>query len=429
MTVPRAELRAAVRSLQPSATLAINERSHALMAEGREVFKLGLGQSPFPVPDIVRQSLADHAGEKDYLPVRGLLALREAIVRWHQARNGVDGDAHRVIIGPGSKELLFIVQMVHQSRLTIPAPSWVSYAPQAQILGQELDWIDTRFEDGWNLNPESLDELCSRTPDISRLLILNYPNNPTGLSYTYSELEALAEVARRHRIVIVSDEIYGEVHHQANHRSMAELYPEGTIISSGLSKWCSAGGWRLGYFHFPEALSHLADAMASVASETFTSVCAPVQHASIQAFQPHEDIETYVRDSRRILDALGGWIAERLTSVGARVHRPHGGFYIFPDFGPLREALTKKGLRTSAEVTEAILNDTGVAFLPGSCFGRPHEELTARISFVDFDGDKALRMLRENTSSRAIDEENLRRLCGPTVTAIERLSAWCESLI
>ena len=428
MTRPCTTLTASVRALKPSATLAINERSQLLRAQGRDIFKLGLGQSPFPVPDRVRRSLEKHAGEKDYLPVRGLPALRHAIVRWHEMRDGIEGDAHRVIIGPGSKELLFILQLVHQSRLTNPAPSWVSYAPQAQILGKDVDWIDTSFEDSWRLTADSLDALCRKTPGEARLLILNYPNNPTGLSYPAEALEELAHVARRHGVVIISDEIYGEVHHDAAHRTIAEFYPEGTIISSGLSKWCGAGGWRLGYFHFPESLSPLADAMAAVASETFTSVSAPIQYAAVDAFKAHPEIERYLVDSRKILGALGGWITKRLSQAGLRVHRPDGGFYIFPDFQPMGGRLKGRGISTSAELTEAILNETGVAFLPGSCFGRPAHELTARISFVDFDGAKALEAMGERNPSTPLTDDDVHELCSPTVMAIERLSQWCESL-
>ena len=125
--------------MKPSATLAINERSHALKAAGRQIYKLGLGQSPFPVPERVVQALKRSASEKDYLPVQGLLELRDAIARHHRVRDEFKGTADDIMIGPGSKELLFIIQMAHQGTLLLPSPSWVSYGPQAQLINKSVE--------------------------------------------------------------------------------------------------------------------------------------------------------------------------------------------------------------------------------------------------------------------------------------------------
>jgi histidinol-phosphate/aromatic aminotransferase/cobyric acid decarboxylase-like protein len=265
-----------VRGLSQSATLAINERSRELAREGREVFRLGLGQSPFPVPGPVTEGLREHAHEKDYLPVKGLWELRQAVAAYHQRAEGVNISAEDILIGPGSKELMFIVQLTYYGDLVIPTPSWVSYAPQAHIIGRHIRWVPTRPENDWRLTPEELDRLCSSDPTRPRIIILNYPSNPTGDTYTVSELRELARVARTYRVVLLSDEIYGELHHRGQHVSIARYYPEGTIISAGLSKWCGAGGWRLGTFAFPPALRWLQDAMAVVASETYTSTSAPI---------------------------------------------------------------------------------------------------------------------------------------------------------
>ena len=428
-THPLVQIARPVAGLKPSATLAINERSHALMAEGKRVFKLGLGQSPFPVPAVVRDSLSRHAHQKDYLAVQGLFELRQAIVDWHERRDGIAGAPERVMVGPGSKELMFILQMVHEGVLTIPAPSWVSYEPQARILNKAVQWVDTSYENGWRMTAEEFERTCAATPGRPRLLILNYPNNPTGMSYDEAELMALAEVARRHGVVVLSDEIYGELHHRGSHQSIARFYPEGTIVSSGLSKWCGAGGWRLGYCHFPETLEPLLHAMAAVASETFTSVSAPIQHAAIDAFLPNDEIDTYLHASRKILTALGAYVAGTLRSAGVMVHDPEGGFYVLPDFSQLRDGLSRRGITHSAELTEAVLTETGVAFLPGDCFGRDPKELTARMSYVDFDGTQALAMLNGLEADSPIDSDLLKRMCGPTVEAIDRVADWCRNLV
>jgi aspartate aminotransferase len=424
-TMKRIAINSSISGLEPSATLAINERSHQLIAEGKHVFKLGLGQSPFPVPAPVQDALRDHAGEKDYLAVQGLATLRADIAAWHQRRHGITGDAANIMVGPGSKELIFLLQMVHDSVLTIPAPSWVSYGPQARIIGKQVEWIDTQAKSGWRLDPAVLDNTCARAPNIRRLLILNYPNNPTGLTYNAHQLRALADVARKYGILVVSDEIYGEVNHDGSHVSLAQFYPEGTIITSGLSKWCGAGGWRLGYCHIPSSLESVMAAMCAVASETFTSVSAPIQHAARAAFAADPIIEDYLANSRRVLSGLGGWIAQTLRAGHISVDDPQGGFYVLPDFGALREGLERRQITTSPQLVEAILNETGVAFLPGTCFGRPATELTARISYVDFDGARALQVVQGLPLSDPIEEGTLTKICGPTVEAVHRIRDWC----
>lgn len=381
-----------VRGLQQSATLAVNDRSRDLQSRGRQVYRLGLGQSPFPVPQSVVDALKLHAHEKDYLPARGHPDLRAAVADFHRRKDSVEARADGVLIGPGSKELMFLLQLVYYGELIVPTPCWVSYVPQAAILGRKVKLLPTRFRDKWRVTAAHLNKhLEDENDDMRpRILILNYPGNPEGCSYRADELQAIAEVARRYNIVLLSDEIYGQLHHDGGHISVARYYPEGTIISSGLSKWCGAGGWRLGTFTFPPDLDWLLDSMAAVASETYTSVSAPIQFAAIRAFQGGIQIERYLWQARRILKELGGRCARMLNDGGLRVHDPVGAFYLFLDFSPFREKLAERGITNSAELCERLLADTGVALLPGKDFSRPPEELTARMAYVDFDGAEAL---------------------------------------
>ena len=414
-----------VRGLPNSATVAINERSNALLAQGREVFKLGLGQSPFPVPDEVVAALRAHAPEKDYLPVRGLWALREAVADYHNRHEGLDRTAEDVLIGPGSKELMFLTQLAFYGDLVIPTPAWVSYAPQARILGRRVHLMNTHRGDGWRLRPDALRAICREDPERPRLVILNYPANPTGGTFEADELKALADVCRGYRVLMLSDEIYGALHHEGQHVSIARYYPEGTIISSGLSKWCGAGGWRLGTFVFPPSLRWLLDAMASAGSETYTSTSAPIQYAAVSAFQGSEGIDRYLEGSRRTLRALGNWCTRRLREGGAHCDDPEGGFYLFPDLSAQRERLAARGVHDSAGLAETLLQDTGVALLPGSHFGRPAHELTVRLAYVDFDGGTALAELPPGNTDP--DEAWLRQHCGRVTQAIDRFATWMAS--
>ncbi|QGY44208.1 aminotransferase class I/II-fold pyridoxal phosphate-dependent enzyme [Maribellus comscasis] len=417
-----------VRGLNQSATLVINERSNELIQQGKTVYKLGLGQSPFPVPKIVQEALQRNAHQKDYLPVKGLMKLREAIADFNYRHEGTPCSPEDIMIGPGSKELIFILQLVYYGELIIPTPSWVSYSPQARIAGRHVTWVPTSEVSNWRLSPEKLDLICRSDPDRPRVVILNYPSNPTGSTYPEERLKKLAEVARKYNLILISDEIYGLLDHEGNHVSISRYYPEGTIISSGLSKWAGAGGWRLGTFTFPENLRWLQNAMAIVASETFTSTSAPIQYAAITAFEEHKEIDEYLVYSRKILKALGNYMADRLRAINITLPSPKGGFYLFPNFNFYREKLASKGILTSFELCEAVLKATGVAFLPGMDFGRQPEELTCRMAYVDFDGEMVLDKAMNYFKDKPIDNGFLKSYCPKMIKSIDLLEEWLENL-
>ncbi|MBL7139093.1 MAG: aminotransferase class I/II-fold pyridoxal phosphate-dependent enzyme [Bacteroidales bacterium] len=417
-----------VRGLKTSATLAINEKCEELKKEGKEVFKFGLGQSPFPVPDVVVEALRRNAHQKEYLPVRGLAQLREAIAAYNWRTQKVKTDPAHVLIGPGSKELIFLLQLVYYGDLIIPTPSWVSYSPQAHIIGRHVRWVPTREDNFWRLSYEELAQICRGDPDRPRIVILNYPSNPTGYTYPIERLKLLAQVARKYKVILVSDEIYGMIHHQGQHVSIARFYPEGTIISSGLSKWCGAGGWRLGTFSFPPNLVWLLDAMAVVASETFTSTSSPIQHAAVTAFEPHAELDQYLHHSRRILRAIAHYMTNRFHEMGLDIPLPHGGFYMFPNFEPFREKLTQHDIRNSVELANRLLEDTGVAVLPGNDFARNGEELTARMAYVDFNGQLALQAAFHGFQENTLHESFVREYCPRVVKGFERLGSWLADL-
>ncbi len=418
-----------VRGLEPSATLAVNEKSRQLISQGKEVFKFGLGQSPFPVPDPVVEALKQNAYRKDYLQVRGLAELRESITRFNLRLHKVDHHPDHIIIGPGSKELIFILQLVYYGDLIIPTPSWVSYAPQAKIIGRNVQWVPTFKENDLRLSPEMLEEICKSDPYKPRIAILNYPSNPTGVSYPIERLKKLAEVARKYKVILVSDEIYGLLHHNNQHVSVARYYPEGTIISNGLSKWCGAGGWRLGFFSFPPALSWLHNAMTVVASETFTATAAPIQYAAVTAFDGGPFLDEYLITARKVLKLILQYVSHRFDLLKITYPHPQGAFYIFPDFGYYKDQLNSRGIHNSKQLCEKLLEDTGVAMLPGVDFGRPAEEFSARIAYVDFDGNQAMsaRDLIFNGEKNNHDKF-VQDYCPRIVNGIDRLGNWLVEL-
>jgi aspartate aminotransferase len=415
-----------VRGIGQSATLAINDRCRLLQAENKRVYNFGIGQSPFPVPTPVVNALKLYAHEKDYLPAKGLPALQEAVARFHKAKDNLDANPDYVLVGPGSKELMFLLQLVFYGEIVVPTPCWVSYVPQARILGKKVRLIHTAFEDKWHITPQHLAEFLESEHDIyrPRILVLNYPGNPSGLTYTSDQLKEIAEVARKYEIILLSDEIYGQLHHKGEHVSVARFYPEGTIISSGLSKWCGAGGWRLGTFTFPKNLDWLMDAMASVASETYTSVSAPIQFAAVHAFRGGVAIERYLWHARRILSTLGRECHHILSEAGVKVHSPEGGFYLFLDFTPIADRLSRQGITNSVSLCEHILQETCAAVLPGVVFERPPEELSVRLSYVNFNGAKALAASETIPLHNGLTEGFISQTCEETVAGVQRIADW-----
>lgn len=418
-----------IRGVNESPTLAINELSKKLSSRGKTIYRMGLGQSPFPVPTPVVESLKMHAHEKDYLPVKGLEELRQAVAYFHRQKDNVDIKSKNVLIGPGSKELMFILLMVYYGEVILPTPCWVSYAPQAKIIGRNIKFINTSFEDKWRITHKQLSDFLLNEDDhfMPRLLILNYPSNPDGGTYSAEELKRIAKVARKHEMIILSDEIYGQLHFKGKHISIARFYPEGTIISSGLSKWCGAGGWRIGTFAFPPEFDWLMNAMATVASETYTSVSSPIQYAAVRAFRGGILIERYLIHVRRILEHLGNICASILQEAGIRVHSPEGAFYLFLDFTLCKTKMHNRGIISSTLLCERLLEETGVAILPGQAFNFPQDELTARLAYVNFDGAKALSISETIPLNENLPEDFAYNYCTSVIRGVEKVAEWVKN--
>ena len=404
-----------LKNIKTSSTLAINELSLKLQEDGKTIYKFGLGQSPFPIPDIIVKELQYHAHQKNYLDVSGLLELREVVAKYHSKKNKYPYTADNIIIGPGSKELIFQTQLIMDGDLLLPSPSWVSYEPQANIINKKIHWLNTTAKTNWHLSPQTLDELCKKLQIETKLLILNSPNNPSGT--IHGDLKTLAKVSKKHDIIIIADEIYAELDFTGEYKSLTHYYPEGTIISSGLSKWCGAGGWRLGTFIFPNELDHIRQTLRSVVSETFTAVSAPIQYAAIKAYT--EDYSNYLYHSRKILNCIATYVYNELTESGLDCQKPQGGFYMLCDFSNV--ITISNEISNSTLLTKKILKDTGFAMLPGSDFGINENHLITRIAFVDFDGKQALDLANNQSH---LSEEFLKKACPNIVNGINELKDW-----
>ncbi len=401
-----------IKDLNLSATLKINEISKNLEKDGKEIIKFGFGQSPFQVPDKIVESLKKNAHQKSYLPIQGLDELREAIAKYESKKKNINFKADQIFVGPGTKELMFLLHISFEGEIIIPCPSWVSYQPQSIIADNKFHWIKTTSENNWYPTAESIENLILKNKETKYLMILNSPNNPSG--QVCINLKEISEIIKKYKIIVLSDEIYSELSFNKNYESISNYCSENVIVSNGLSKWCGAGGWRLGYFIIPDELKQLKNSIKVLASETFSAVSAPIQFAAITAF--NDDHEKYVLNSRKILKGIGEYVYKNLKSNNVIMNKPMGGFYLMPEF------LNKK-FKTSQEMCTDLLNKKGVAMLPGSDFGFLNDKMIARISYTDFDGKNFMSNINSDTT---IDENLIKKFAPKIVEGTKRLKEWVE---
>jgi len=314
---------------------------------------------------------------------------------------------NNIVIGPGSKELMFLLQICFDGDLILPAPSWVSYEPQSIIAKNNVHWIQTSADSNWHVTAKQIEEVAKKIKSQNKLIILNSPNNPSGTNA--KNLKELAEVFEKHNFTVLSDEIYSDLHFGDEFHSIAHFYPK-TIISNGLSKWAGAGGWRLGYFAIPDSLKEINDKISVLATETFSAVSAPIQFAAVEAYEG--DHSEYVNKSIKILKVIADAVYKKFNTNNIQANQPEGGFYIMPDFTNL---LSHK-FKSSKEFCKSLLEETGVAVLPGTDFGFPEEKLLFRFSFVDFDGAQFLKI-----EDKEISEDNLKNYAPKILEGIEKI--------
>ena len=390
-----------IEQVKQSATLAINEHIKALRTQGKEFCHLGFGESPFAVPPRVEQHLRDSAHRKEYLAGAGLPELRQAISGYLKRNFSAEFAPEQIVVGPGSKELIFDSLYILQSLLLLPGPCWVSYGPQAVLLGKEHTVLHTQRSNNYKIQPDELDALCTKHRTQQKTLVLNSPNNPTGHAFSNDELKALAEVCRTHQITVISDEIYGLIQfsNAEPYPSIARYYPEGTFVTGGLSKAYSAGGYRLGFIAVPKEAKAFHKYLINLVSETFSCVSTPIQYAAVAAFDDVPEIRQYVNRCTRIHKATTHYLYQRFVQMGLSSSQPEGSFYLFPDFDNFRQKLGQKhGVHNSVSLCHALLDKFRVATLPGKDFCYPDDVLACRIAAVDYDGSQVLKAAEQDAT-------------------------------
>lgn len=366
--------RAGVRGLSVSATLSVNDRVRELWAAGRNVYHLAFGESRWPVHPKIAEALCANAQRRSYLPAAGIPELREAIAVHYGRVFDLDVEPHQVVIGPGSKSLIFAALLSLGEEIIIPRPSWVTYAPQVHLLGKPITWVPTHPDDHYLVGTDVLQEALQASHHAMgnpEVLVLNNPGNPTGTMRSPEQNRILANFCREQELMVISDEIYARTaFSEIPFVSMAKLYPEGTVVTGGLSKDLSLGGWRLGVAVVPptKAGRVLATALTTIATNVWSCVTAPVQHAALVAYSGDPEVEEYVRVGARMHAARTLFLYDLMTRLGIQCVRPSGAFYVFPCFDRWGEALAARGIGDCRELSIHLLEKYEIASLPGTAF-------------------------------------------------------------
>ncbi len=403
-----------ILKLKQSSTLVINEKCKDLINRGKKVYQFGFGQSPFPVPERIVDALKSNAHRKEYLPIQGLDKLRDAISKYLKKRTGINYPKENIVITPGSKEAMLLLHVAFDGEIILSAPSWVSYEPQAIIGRNKVHWIQTSRENNWFPTAKQLENKIKSIKKKNLIFILNSPNNPSGT--ICKNLKEIANVAKKYNLIILSDEIYTDLTFCNKYESISEYYPEKTCISGGLSKWCGAGGWRVGFFAVPNKLSELLENIKTLASESYSTVNSPAQFAAVEAYEG--DFTEYKRRTTNILRSVGNYVYNHLKSNKVLINPPQGAFYLMPEF-------PNKKFKNSTELCKTILDQTGVAMLPASDFGFNPKKMLTRLCYIDFDGE---RFLKSDTNGKLLEDKIIEKYAPNVVEGVKKLSNWAKNL-
>ena len=367
-------------------------------------YGFAFGQSPFPVPKPVQDALINNANKGTYAGVPGIPELRETISRYNKRNFGMDVDSKRVYVGPGTKELIFNLLEILHGTVILPTPAWLGYLPQIRLLKKNFHMLPARSNG--KITPNDLEHLVLRLHDRQRILILNNPNNPTGLVYSQLELEEITDVCRKHNILVISDEIYAQTTYDINKFvSMGKIYPEGTFVTNGLSKSHAAGGYRLGYVIFPQHTYELRQQFKKILATEYTATSTPIQHAAIAGFKESVEMDEYFEITRSIHHIMGDYAYQALNKIeGVKTTRPEATFYLLANFNAYSDYFLANKISNSQKFSESLIQHPyHTALVGGDSLVLERTDFSARIAFVDYDGQRAMKNYVDNPPRTASD--------------------------
>jgi aspartate aminotransferase len=363
----------ALARVKPSATIAVSAKARALAAQGRDIIGLGAGEPDFDTPDNIKAAAIEaiNRGETKYTDADGMPELKKAIVAKFARENGLNYEVNQIHVASGGKPVIYnalLATLNPGDEVIVPAPYWVSYPDMTLLAGGEPVFVTGEEKDGFKLRPEVLE--AAITPK-TKWLILNSPSNPTGAAYTRAELEALAEVLRKHpQVWILTDDMYEHLtFDDFEYTTIAQVAPDlydRTLTVNGVSKAYAMTGWRIGYAGGPKALI---DLMRKVASQTTSNPSSVSQWAAVEALNGTQD---FLKPRNDAFQKRRDLVVSMLNQAsGIRCPNPEGAFYVYPSIEGLVGKTTPSGVVIDGDdtFTTELLEAEGVAVVQGSAFG------------------------------------------------------------
>ena len=361
-----------LKRLSPSATLAMSQKSNEMKANGIDVINMSVGEPDFNTPDHIKEAAKKAIDDNfsRYSPVPGYVDLRKAIVEKRRNENHLEYGVTEISVSNGAKQCVCnaVLALVNPGEeVIIPAPYWVSYPEMVEIAGGKSVYIDTDLSTNFKITPEQLENAIT---EKTRMLILCSPSNPTGSVYSKDELEALAQVIKKHEnLYVVSDEIYEHISYIGNHESIAQFpgMRERTIIINGVSKAYAMTGWRIGFLAAPE---WIAKGCNKLQGQYTSGPCSVSQKAAEAAYTGSQQC---VEDMRLVFERRRNLIVKLAKDIpGLEVNVPEGAFYLFPKcssfFG---KEYGKYKISNSTDLAMFLLEEGHVATVSGDAFGAP----------------------------------------------------------
>ena len=356
--------------LAPSATLVMSQKSNEMKAQGIDVINMSVGEPDFNTPDHIKNAAKKAIDDNfsRYSPVPGYLDLRVAIAEKLKNENGLDYSVNEVLVSNGAKQSVCntVMALVNEGdEVIIPAPYWVSYPQMVKLAGGEPVIVEAGFEQDFKMTPQQLEAaITSKT----KMIILCSPSNPTGSVYSSSELEALAEVIKKHEdLFVLADEIYEHINYTGKHSSIAQVegMKDRTIIVNGVSKAYAMTGWRIGYIAAPE---WIVKGCNKLQGQYTSGPCSVSQKAAVEAYVASQDC---VEEMRKAFERRRNLIVELAKDIpGLEVNVPQGAFYLFPkcsSFFGKTDGTTV--INNSTDFALYLLEKAHVATVAGDAFG------------------------------------------------------------
>lgn len=390
-----AELSNRLNRLAPSQTLAMSQKSGEMKAQGIDVINMSVGEPDFNTPDHIKEAAKKAVDENfsRYSPVPGYMDLRKAIVAKLKNENNLDYTTSEILVSSGAKQSVCntVMALVNDGEeVIIPAPYWVSYPQMVKLAGGTPVIVNAGFDQNFKMTPEQLE--AAITPK-TRMLILCSPSNPTGSVYTKDELEALAEVIKRHDdLFVLADEIYEHINYVGKHESIAQFpgMKERTIIVNGVSKAYAMTGWRIGFIAAPE---WIVKGCNKLQGQYTSGPCSVSQKAAEAAYTTSQEC---VETMRKAFERRRDLIVELAKEIpGLEVNCPQGAFYLFPKCsGFYGKSYEGKTINNSTDLAMFLLEEGHVATVGGDAFGDPE---CFRMSYATSDDNirEAMRRIKE----------------------------------